>query len=126
MCGCASRKSMHSTQTVSFPRPRILPARCVGRKSLPGPWQPCLPLECSFCPESAMPNLDPVHGGADSMPDPRYDFSSNANPLGPCPSVLAAVRNADVTRYPDPSYTQLRATLAVHHRTSPERIVVGA
>jgi histidinol-phosphate aminotransferase len=67
-----------------------------------------------------------VHGGTDSIPDPRYDFSSNANPLGPCPSVLAAVRNADVTRYPDPLYTELRATLAAHHRTVPERIVVGA
>jgi histidinol-phosphate aminotransferase len=73
-----------------------------------------------------MPSLHPVHGGTDSMPDPRYDFSSNANPLGPCPSVLAAVRNADVTRYPDPEYTQLRAALAAFHRTTPERIVVGA
>jgi histidinol-phosphate aminotransferase len=73
-----------------------------------------------------MPNLDPVHGGTDSMPDPRYDFSSNANPLGPCPSVLAAVRSADVTRYPDPLYAQLRATLAAHHQTTPDRIVVGA
>jgi histidinol-phosphate aminotransferase len=73
-----------------------------------------------------MPSLHPVHGGTDSAPDPRYDFSSNANPLGPCPSVLAAIRNADVTRYPDPKYTQLRATLAAHHRTVPERIVVGA
>jgi len=73
-----------------------------------------------------MPNLDPVHGGTDSMPDPRYDFSSNANPLGPCPSVLAAVRSADVTRYPDPMYSNLRATLAAHHETTPDRIVVGA
>jgi histidinol-phosphate aminotransferase len=73
-----------------------------------------------------MPNLDPVHGGTDSMPDPRYDFSSNANPLGPCPSVLAAVRSADVTRYPDPLYANLRATLAAHHETTPDRIVVGA
>ncbi len=73
-----------------------------------------------------MPSLHPVHGGTDSMPDPRYDFSSNANPLGPCPSVLAAVRNADVTRYPDPEYTQLRAALAAFHGTAPERIVVGA
>jgi histidinol-phosphate aminotransferase len=73
-----------------------------------------------------MPNLDPVHGGTDSMPDPRYDFSSNANPLGPCPSVLAAVRGADVTRYPDPLYSKLRATLAAHHETTPDRIVVGA
>jgi len=67
-----------------------------------------------------------THGGTDSMPDPRYDFSSNANPLGPCPSVLAAVRNADVTRYPDPLYTNLRQVLASHHQTTPDRIVVGA
>jgi histidinol-phosphate aminotransferase len=73
-----------------------------------------------------MPKLDPVHGGTDSMPEPRYDFSSNANPLGPCPSVLAAVRSADVTRYPDPAYTHVRATLAAHHQTTPDRIVVGA
>ena len=73
-----------------------------------------------------MPSLHPMHGGTDSRPDPRYDFSSNANPLGPCPSVLAAVRGADVTRYPDPMYSQLRARLAAHHRTTPDRIVVGA
>jgi histidinol-phosphate aminotransferase len=70
--------------------------------------------------------LEHIHGGTDALPDPRYDFSSNANPLGPCPSVLAAVRSADVTRYPDPSYTQLRATLAAFHGTTPDRIVVGA
>src|SRR5271168_1112720 len=73
-----------------------------------------------------MPSLSPMHGGTDSRPDPRYDFSSNANPLGPCPAVLARVRNADVTRYPDPLYTRLREVLAAFHRTSPERIVVGA
>jgi len=73
-----------------------------------------------------MPRLRDAHGGADAMPDPHYDFSSNANPLGPCPSVLAAVRSADVTRYPDPLYTQLRASLAAFHRTTPDRIVVGA
>src|ERR1700688_1134880 len=117
MCGYASRKSMHSTRTVFLHRLQIPPARCVGRKSPPGPSQPYLQLECSCCRESAMPNLDPVHGGTDSMPDPRYDFSSNANPLGPCPSVLAAVRSADVTRYPDPKYTRLRAMLADYHRT---------
>ena len=72
--------------------------------------------------------LDPhsTHGGTDSMPDPRYDFSTNANPLGPCPIVLARVRNADVTRYPDPLYAQLREALAAFHQISPERIVVGA
>lgn len=73
-----------------------------------------------------MPKLQPTHGGTDSMPEPRYDFSSNANPLGPCPSVLAAVRNADLTRYPDPLYAKLRETLAAHHHATPDRIVVGA
>jgi histidinol-phosphate aminotransferase len=73
-----------------------------------------------------MASLNPLHGGTDALPEPRYDFSSNANPLGPCPSVLAAVRGADVTRYPDPMYTQLRATLAAHHGTTPDRIVVGS
>jgi histidinol-phosphate aminotransferase len=73
-----------------------------------------------------MRRLDPIHGGSDSLPEPRYDFSSNANCLGPCPSVLAAVRAADVTRYPDPQYTHLRDSLAEFHRTTPERIVVGA
>ena len=73
-----------------------------------------------------MSSLSPVHGGTDSWPTPRYDFSTNANPLGPCPAVLSAVRRADVTRYPDPSYTQLRETLASFHGTTPDRIVVGA
>jgi histidinol-phosphate aminotransferase len=73
-----------------------------------------------------MPSLLPMHGGTDSLPDPRYDFSSNANPLGPCPPVLAALRNTDFTRYPDPLYVRLRETLASHHGTTPDRVVVGA
>jgi histidinol-phosphate aminotransferase len=68
----------------------------------------------------------PVHGSTDSLPDPRYDFSSNANPAGPCPAVLAAVRRADVTRYPDPAYLRLRTRLAERHHTTADRIVVGA
>jgi len=73
-----------------------------------------------------MADLAPVHGGTDSLPEPRYDFSSNANALGPCPPVLAAVRAADVSRYPDPHYARLRERLAAWHGTAPERIVVGA
>lgn len=73
-----------------------------------------------------MPSLIPVHGGTDDGPEPQHDFSSNANPLGPCPSVLAAVRAADLTRYPDPAYTRLRRILADHHGTVPQKIVVGA
>lgn len=73
-----------------------------------------------------MPSLLPVHGGTDSLPDPRYDFSSNANPLGPCPPVIAALRNTDFTRYPDPLYAGLREMLASHHGTTADRVIVGA
>jgi histidinol-phosphate aminotransferase len=73
-----------------------------------------------------MDDRAPCHGGTDAGPQPRYDFSTNANPLGPCPSVLRAVREADVTRYPDPLYTDLRAALSQHHGVEAGRIVVGA
>jgi histidinol-phosphate aminotransferase len=73
-----------------------------------------------------MDSLLPVHGGTDAGAEPAYDFSSNANCLGPCPWVLDAVRRADVSRYPDPLYTQLRERLAEYHHTTPDRIVVGA
>jgi histidinol-phosphate aminotransferase len=73
-----------------------------------------------------MVDLTPIHGGTDSMPEPRYDFSSNANALGPCAPVLAAVRAANVSRYPDPLYTRLRERLAAWHDTTADRIVVGA
>ena len=68
----------------------------------------------------------PVHGGTDAGPEPRWDFSTNANALGPCPAVLRAVQAADLSRYPDPRYTSLRAVLAAHHATAPDRIAVGA
>ena len=73
-----------------------------------------------------MIDLAPVHGGTDSLPEPRYDFSSNASALGPCPEVLAAIRAADVSRYPDPHYIRLRERIAASHGTTPDRIVVGA
>ncbi|HZT00783.1 MAG TPA: aminotransferase class I/II-fold pyridoxal phosphate-dependent enzyme [Steroidobacteraceae bacterium] len=73
-----------------------------------------------------MVDLAPVHGGTDSLPEPRYDFSSNANALGPCPPVLAAIRAANVGRYPDPHYARLRERLAAWHGTTADRIVVGA
>jgi histidinol-phosphate aminotransferase len=65
------------------------------------------------------------HGGTDNGPPIRSDFSTNAHPLGPNPFVLAAVRRADRSRYPDPSYTAVRERLAELHRVGPERIVVG-
>jgi len=68
----------------------------------------------------------PCHGGTDAGPTPRYDFSTNANALGPCPSVLQAVRAADLTQYPDPLYTHLRMALGLRHGVSADRVVVGA
>jgi len=68
----------------------------------------------------------PPHGATDSGPEPKLDFSSNAHPSGPCPPVVAAMRAADPTRYPDPAYTALRTRLAAVHGVDPDRVVVGA
>lgn len=73
-----------------------------------------------------MADLLPIHGGTDAGPQPLWDFSTNANALGPCPAVLREVQAADLSRYPDPRYTALRALLAAHHHTLPENIAVGA
>lgn len=66
------------------------------------------------------------HGGTDEGPEPLHDFSTNANPLGACPHIVAAVRSADLTRYPDPHYTALREKLGGHHGCGAQRIVIGA
>ncbi len=66
-----------------------------------------------------------VHGGPDALAAARHDFSTNSNACGPCPPVLAAVREADATRYPDPAYTALRERLAGFHGTTPQRIVLA-
>lgn len=67
-----------------------------------------------------------VHGGPDAQGVPLHDFSTNANACGPCPAALAALRQADPSRYPDPAYTALRARLAAFHGVGVERIVVAA
>ena len=68
----------------------------------------------------------PLHGGPDSLGAAPYDFSTNSNACGPCPQALAAVQQADATRYPDPAYTALRARLAAFHGVAPARIVLAA
>jgi len=68
----------------------------------------------------------PAHGGTDAGPPPRFDFSTNANALGPSPVAVAALRAADPAAYPDPGYTGLRAALADRHGRRPDEIVVGA
>lgn len=74
-----------------------------------------------------------VHGGVTAAelmalgldPTAVIDFSVNTNPLGPSPRVLAAVRNADVSRYPDPEAAQLRAALAGRLGVPVEAVLAG-
>ncbi|HEY4082914.1 MAG TPA: pyridoxal phosphate-dependent aminotransferase [Burkholderiaceae bacterium] len=63
------------------------------------------------------------HGGPDSGPEIRFDFSTNANPYGPPPELFKAVMSADRQRYPDPGYLRLREQLAAHHEVSPAQIM---
>ncbi|WP_244363920.1 pyridoxal phosphate-dependent aminotransferase [Thermus brockianus] len=69
--------------------------------------------------------LRPIHGGPDGGPEPLYDFSTNANALGPNPVILAYLRRADPSRYPDPLYRRLRRALAEAHGVAPEQVAVG-
>ena len=62
---------------------------------------------------------DRMHGGPDALGVPLHDFSTNSNACGPCPLALAAVQAADASRYPDASYTALRAALADWHGVAP-------
>ncbi|MDR7376692.1 histidinol-phosphate aminotransferase [Rhodoferax ferrireducens] len=68
----------------------------------------------------------PVHGGPDALGVPRFDFSTNSNACGPCPYALAAVQQADATRYPDPQYTAMKQQLAAFHGVAAQRIVLAA
>lgn len=65
------------------------------------------------------------HGGADAQGAASFDFSTNSNACGPCPTALAAVRAADASRYPDPSYSALRQSLATFHGVAPERVLLA-
>jgi histidinol-phosphate aminotransferase len=76
--------------------------------------------------EAVVVSAQRVHGGPDGQGAVQYDFSTNANACGPCPTALAAVQAADAGRYPDPGYTQLRALLASFHGVETQRIVVAA
>jgi histidinol-phosphate aminotransferase len=67
-----------------------------------------------------------IHGGPDGLGVPLHDFSTNSNACGPCPAALAAVRQADATRYPDAGYTALRARLAAFHEVEESRVLLAA
>ncbi|MBE9030206.1 histidinol-phosphate aminotransferase family protein [filamentous cyanobacterium LEGE 11480] len=70
--------------------------------------------------------LQPIHGSTDSGTPPKYDFSSNANALGPNPTVLKALKAVDPTHYPDPFYTKLHQEISAFHQVSPKQVAVGA
>jgi histidinol-phosphate aminotransferase len=65
-------------------------------------------VSTSVSTSAAVPALDYAHGGPDALGVPAFDFSSNQNATGPCPSAAAAVQAADCGHYPDPHYTALR------------------
>ncbi len=77
----------------------------------------------------------PAHGGnlawaaavAGCHPSAILDFSASISPLGPPNSVLTAIASQmDCLRhYPDPNYSQLRASLSNYHQLPPEWILPG-
>ena len=77
-----------------------------------------------------MPDLPPLlprvpHGGPTSRPFTGLDFSVNANPYGPNPVLVQALQDADHTHYPDPTYVEVRARLAVWHDLEPEEVALS-
>jgi threonine-phosphate decarboxylase len=79
-----------------------------------------------------------IHGGdvralaarAGRDPDALLDFSANVNPLGPPDGVRAALRRiaddpTELTRYPDPTSSEVRAAFGASHGIDSDRIVVG-
>ena len=73
------------------------------------------------------PSIDTaVHGGPDAAGAARFDFSTNSNSVGACPQALAAVQQADASRYPDPHYTALRRQLADFHGVAASRVLLAA
>ena len=66
-----------------------------------------------------------IHGGPDRHGVPLHDFSSNSNACAPCPAALAALQQADASRYPDASYSDLRQQLADFHAVDVRRVVLA-
>ena len=68
------------------------------------------------------------HGGDVYGAEVTLDFSSNVNPLGTPPNVLAAISHAAmrVRQYPDPYCRALTAAIAAHEAVPEDFILCGA
>jgi histidinol-phosphate aminotransferase len=55
-----------------------------------------------------------------------FKLSSNENPYGPLPAVVAAIAASSVNRYPDAAATELRTRLAEKFELAPTNVQVGA
>ena len=77
----------------------------------------------------------PIHGGnlnwaaqlAGCSPSVILDFSASINPLGPPESAMMAIQGglSHLKHYPDPTYSQLRATIGTCHDLAPDWILPG-
>lgn len=74
----------------------------------------------------SQPKQQRMHGGQDAFGAVQFDFSTNSNACGPCPAALAAIQQADVSQYPDASYSVLRGQLAAFHGVDVQRVVLAA
>src|SRR6478609_8110840 len=74
-----------------------------------------------------MPDYKPGKAAVAPAGITAYKLSSNENPYGPLPSVLAAIAAcaATVNRYPDMAVTALTQRLARHLDVPPECIATG-
>jgi histidinol-phosphate aminotransferase len=63
--------------------------------------------------------------GLGLLPGDVIDFSVNTNPLGPAPSVLAAIASADWRRYPGDDEMPLRRALAERAGVDTGQVVLG-
>lgn len=65
------------------------------------------------------------HGGPTAEAFSGLDFSVNANPYGPNPVLLRALREAEHAHYPDPTYRAVRGRLAEWHGVAPREVALA-
>ncbi len=72
--------------------------------------------------------LTPYTPGEQPKVDGLIKLNTNENPYGPSPKVLEAIQRAtgdDLRKYPDPSASELKQTIADHYGLTSEQVFVG-